>query len=193
MFSSLLIWNVPDVQTHLVVVEDGVGHGVFSWYSVGPQLLHKENLIGERRHCTYTQRPVGDVTAATNQSEETYNSKVKGTSTFTSPTSPIKLFLQFYCLSDNNIRHESLLLPKPPRSTQGQTKSRAFSLGSLGNAVYPLWGHINLFTVFSESGFFDPVGQVPHKIEEEVAVGDADDLHISHKPREWKRILRTRG
>lgn len=34
---------------------------------------------------------------------------------------------------------------------------------------------------------------MPHKIEEEVAVGDADDLHISHKPREWKRILRTRG
>lgn len=94
MFSSLLIWNV---QTHLVVVEDGVGHGVFSWYSVGPQLLHKENLIGERRHCTYTQRPVGDVTAATNQSEETYNSKVKGTSTFTStvPNKVVSTILLF--------------------------------------------------------------------------------------------------
>lgn len=33
--------------THLVVVEDGVSHGVFPWHRVGPQLLHEEHLIGE--------------------------------------------------------------------------------------------------------------------------------------------------
>lgn len=31
--------------THLVVVEDVVSHGVFSWHSVCPQLLHEEHLI----------------------------------------------------------------------------------------------------------------------------------------------------
>lgn len=35
---------------HLVIVEDGVGHGVLPWDCGGPQLLHEEHLVGERRH-----------------------------------------------------------------------------------------------------------------------------------------------
>lgn len=32
---------------HLVIVEDGVGHGVLPWHRGGPQLLHEEYLVGE--------------------------------------------------------------------------------------------------------------------------------------------------
>lgn len=55
--------------THLVVVEDGVGHGVFSWHSVCPQLLHEEHLIRQWRHNTYTHThtQLGKI----NQEEET--------------------------------------------------------------------------------------------------------------------------
>lgn len=35
---------------HLVVVEDGVGHGVLPWHCGGPQLLHEEHLVGQRGH-----------------------------------------------------------------------------------------------------------------------------------------------
>lgn len=35
---------------HLVIVEDGVGHGVLAWHCGGPQLLHEEHLVGERGH-----------------------------------------------------------------------------------------------------------------------------------------------
>lgn len=35
---------------------------------------------------------------------------------------------------------------------------------------------IIFFTVFHMSGFLDPVGEVPHKVEEEVAVRNTDDL-----------------
>ena len=35
---------------------------------------------------------------------------------------------------------------------------------------------IIFFTVFHMSGFLDPVGEVPHKVEEEVAIRNADDL-----------------
>lgn len=33
-----------------------------------------------------------------------------------------------------------------------------------------------MLTVFYVSSFLDPVGQVPHKVKEEVAIGDTDDL-----------------
>ena len=35
---------------HLVIVEDGIGHGVLPWHRGGPQLLHEEHLVGERGH-----------------------------------------------------------------------------------------------------------------------------------------------
>lgn len=37
------------------------------------------------------------------------------------------------------------------------------------------------FTIFPMSGFFDPVGQVPYKVKEEVAIRHADDLE-----NQWK-------
>lgn len=35
---------------HLVIVENGIGHGVLPWHCGGPQLLHEEHLVGERGH-----------------------------------------------------------------------------------------------------------------------------------------------
>ena len=37
-----------------------------------------------------------------------------------------------------------------------------------------------LFTVFCLSGFFDPVGQVSHKVKEEVPIWNTDDLGKPH-------------
>lgn len=38
-----------------------------------------------------------------------------------------------------------------------------------------------LITVFHMSGFLDPVRQVPHKVEEEVAIRHTDDLENQKK------------
>lgn len=38
------------LAAHLVVVEDGIRHGVLPWHRGGPQLLHEEHLVGERGH-----------------------------------------------------------------------------------------------------------------------------------------------
>lgn len=45
-----------EMATHLVIVEDGIGHAVFSGHSVSPQLLHEKHLIGQRRHDAYNTK-----------------------------------------------------------------------------------------------------------------------------------------
>lgn len=50
---------------HLVIVEDGIGHGVLPWHRGGPQLLHEEHLVGERGHdsCGRGQSATGEIPA----------------------------------------------------------------------------------------------------------------------------------
>lgn len=38
-------------------MEDGVGHGVSAGHRVGPQLLHEEDLVGQRRQDSSTSCP----------------------------------------------------------------------------------------------------------------------------------------